>query len=292
VARYPLNQPVRLSTTVRDVTGTLVNAGTLTLVVKVRAASGTLTTTGTYASPANDGTGLYHQDVPAADLQTLGHYQYTWTATGTGAGVSFGDFDVFDPYETAVLPLQDAKDALNIAQAITTYDSEILAYVAVIQGALEALTGGPLTSKVITERAELDGTGTILIAQQRPVVSVTSITSVDSGIAADLTGGLDIDAGAGIIRAKNGGTLSAGSSPAVTLVYVAGWGATLPPAFGIASRIIIQRLWKTQHGPSARPSMGIEESAGLPGLGFAISQAMSVLNGSQDGTPFLAVAAA
>jgi hypothetical protein len=274
------------------VTGTLVNAGTLTLVVKVRAADGTYTTTGTYASPANDGTGLYHQDVPAADLQTLGHYQYTWTASGTGAGVSFGDFDVFDPYETAVLPLQDAKDALNIAQAITTYDSEILAYVAVIQGALEDLTGGPLTNKVITERAELDATRTTLIAAQRPIVSVTSITSVDSGAAINLSGGLDIDAGAAIIRAKTGTTLTAGWSPAVTLVYVAGWGATLPPAFGVASRLIIQQLWKTQHGPSARPSMGIEEQAGMPGLGFAISQAMSVLNGSQNGIPYMIPSAA
>ena len=75
----------------------------------------------------NDGTGLYHQDIPVTDLTTLGHYQYVWTATGTGAGVSFGDFDVFDPFEVALLPLQDAKDALNIPQATTTYDNEILA---------------------------------------------------------------------------------------------------------------------------------------------------------------------
>src|SRR5215510_8039943 len=107
MSRYPLGQPIRVSTTVRDVTGTLVNATALTLLVKLRQADGSWTVTGTYGSPTNDGTGLYHQDVPAADLQGLGHYQYTWTATGTGAGVSLGDFDVFDPYEQALLPLQD-----------------------------------------------------------------------------------------------------------------------------------------------------------------------------------------
>src|SRR5216684_7071406 len=109
--RFPSGQPVRVSTTVRqlnvDGTTTLVNATTLTLVVKLAQADGTWTVTGTYAAPANDGTGLYHQDVPVTDLAALGHYQYTWTATGTGAGVSFGDFDVFDPYEVSVLPLQD-----------------------------------------------------------------------------------------------------------------------------------------------------------------------------------------
>jgi len=126
MARFPLGQPVRQSTTVRqlnvDGTTTLVNAGALTLLVKVAAADGTWATTGTYASPVNDGVGLYHQDIPVADLTAAGHYQYTWTATGTGAGVSFGEFDVFDPFETSVLPLADAKDQLNIPQSNTASD--------------------------------------------------------------------------------------------------------------------------------------------------------------------------
>ena len=49
--RYPRGQPVRLSTTVRDVTGALVDAGALTLTVKLAQADGTWATTGTYASP-------------------------------------------------------------------------------------------------------------------------------------------------------------------------------------------------------------------------------------------------
>jgi hypothetical protein len=99
--RYPSGQPVRVSTTIKDVTGALVNAGALTLLVKLAAADGTWTTTGTYASPANDSTGTYHQDIPVTDLAVIGHYQYTWTATGTGAGVAYGDFDVYDPFEQA-----------------------------------------------------------------------------------------------------------------------------------------------------------------------------------------------
>lgn len=83
MARYALGAPIRLSTTVRDITGTLVNAGALTLTVKKPDL-----TSQTYASPANDSTGLYHQDIPAADLTQLGPYEYKWVATGTGAGVS------------------------------------------------------------------------------------------------------------------------------------------------------------------------------------------------------------
>src|SRR5262249_41006798 len=147
----------------RDATGTLVNPGTLTLLVKTAQADGTWLTTGTYSTPASDGTGLFHQDIPVTDLTAAGHYQYTWTATGTGAGVSFGEFDVFDPFEQAVLPLQDAKDALNIAQSITTYDTEIAQYVATIENSLERMTGGPVLNRSISERAVLQDGYTVLL---------------------------------------------------------------------------------------------------------------------------------
>jgi hypothetical protein len=291
--RYPLNQPIRLSTTVRDVTGTLVNAGALTLLVKIRNADGTSTTTGTYASPANDGTGLYHQDVPVTDLATAGHYQYTWTATGTGAGVSLGDFDIFDPFEPAVLPLQDAYDALNIsaAQQTAANGNEITAYVATIESCLERMTGGPLLNTVITsERTEMMSLQTVIPVRQRPLVSVTSITSASGG-AIDISGGLDIDQNAGTIRRKLGLPFYGpfySWLPQVTVTYVAGWGVTTPAAFNTAARIILQHLWKTQHGPSVRPGMAIEDTVTIPGFGFAIPQAAAqLLEGSLNGLPFM-----
>jgi len=296
MSRYPVGQPVRQSTTVRqlnvDGTTTLVNATTLTLLVKLFGADGTFTTTGTYAAPANDGTGLYHQDIPVTDLAAAGHYQLTWTATGTGAGVSFGDFDVFDPFEPAVLPLQDGKDALNIPQATTTYDSEIGAYIATIESSLERMTGGPLINRTITaERAEMMSNQTVILVRQRPLVSVTSVTSASGG-AIDISAGLDIDANAGTFRRKLGLPFYGPFFqwlPQVTVTYVAGWGVAVPAAFNTASRIILQNLWQTQHGPSARPSMGAsDEMVTPPGFGFAIpNQAAELLNGSQNGIPFM-----
>jgi hypothetical protein len=290
VSRYPLNQPVRLSTTVKDPTGTLVNPTALTLLVKVANADGTTTTTGTYASPVQDSTGTYHQDVPVADLQTLGHYQYTWTATGTGAGVSFGEFDVFDPFEISVLPLADAKDALNIPQATTTYDAELVQYIGAIESALERMTGGPIVNTTITERSEMQHGQTVIRVRQRPLVSVTSIVATASGQAIDISAGLDLDPVAGTIRRKLAYPFYGPYFmwlPVVTVTYVAGWGTSVPPAFGAAARMIIQQLWETQHGPSARPGMGVD-TVTVPGFGFAIpNQAAELLDGSANGLPFM-----
>lgn len=292
MARYPLGQPVRVLTTVRDPTGALVNPATLTLLVKAAQADGTQATTGTYGSPVNDSTGAYHQDIPVTDLAAIGHYQYTWTSTGTGAGVSFGDFDVFDPFEVAVLPLQDAKDALNIPQPVTTSDTEIQAYVATITSCLERMTGGPLTNRSVTERAELQDAYTVLLVRQRPLVSVTSIVSVASGLAIDISAGLDIDSNAGTIRRQLGYPFYGPYFtwlPAMLVTYVAGWGVTVPAAFNTAARIILQNLWETQHGPSARPSMGGgEDLVMVPGFGFGIPpQAAELLDGSLNGMSFM-----
>jgi hypothetical protein len=290
--RYPAGQPVRVSTTVRDTTtGALVNPTTLTLLVKLAQADGTQLVTGTYNAPTNDSTGAYHQDIPVTDLAATGHYQYTWTATGTGAGVSFGEFDVFDPFEVSVLPLQDAKDALNIPQATTSSDTEIQQYVATIQSNLERMTGGPLVNRTVTERAEMMSYQTVIVVRQRPLVSVTAIASA-SGSAIDISGGLDLDVNAGTIRRKLGLPFYGPFFqwlPQVTVTYVAGWGASVPAAFNTAARIILQNLWETQHGPSARPSMGVQsEMVTLPGFGFAIpNQAAELLNGAQNGVPFM-----
>jgi len=293
VARYPAGQPVRVSTTVRDVTGALVDAGGLTLLVKLAAVDGTWTITGTYASPAHDSVGTYHQDIPVTDLAGLGHYQYTWTATGTGAGVSFGEFDVFDPFETSVLPLADAKDHLNIPQSSTASDAELQSWIATIESSLKAMTGGPIVNRTVTaERAEMMDYQTVIVVRQRPLVSVTSITGA-TGSAIDLSGGLDIDTNAGTIRRKLGlpfyGPFFSGL-PQVNVTYVAGWGTAVPAAFNSAARIIIAWLWDTQHGPSVRPSMGgmAAEAVAMPGFPYAIPNgAAELLGGHLNGMPYM-----
>jgi hypothetical protein len=289
VARYPLGQPIRVTTTVRDVTGALVNAGTLTLLVKLAQADGTWLTTGTYATPALDSTGTYHQDIPVTDLAANGHYQYTWTSAGAGAGVSLGDFDVFDPFETAILSLQDGKDILGLPQATTTSDAKIQRFIAAIESCMRGMTGGPIVNRTITERAEMTAGQTAILVRQRPLVSVTQILGASGGVI-DISAGLDLDTNAGIIRRKLGLPFFGpffSWLPQVTVTYVAGWGMSVPAAFSTAGGIILQNLWDTQRGPAAQPMQG-EEMVTLPGFGFAIpNQAAELLDGSQDGMSFM-----
>lgn len=288
--RYPAGQPVRISTTLRNLDGQLANDATLTLTVKLRNLDGTWLTVGTYPAPVNDSTGNYHQDVPVADLAATGHYQYAWTATGAAAGVAAGEFDVFDPFEISVLPLQDGKDALNIPAASTADDAEIQSYIAAIESGLERATGGPVVNRVITERSEMQAYQTVIPVRQRPLVSVTSITSASGG-AIDISAGLDLDVNAGLIRRRLGLPFYGPFFqwlPQVTVVYVAGWGTSVPAAFGSFARITLQHLWTSQHGPSSRPSMGGADMVTIPGMGFAVpNMAAELLNGSQDGVPFL-----
>lgn len=261
--RYPQGAPVRLSTTVKDVTGALVTPTTIVLTISKPDA-----TTQAYSSPTADSTGVYHQDVPTADLSQLGHYAYKWVTTGPGAGVSFSNFDVFDPLEVSVLSLQDAKDHLNIPQTTTTYDNELLSKIATIQSTLEKLTGGPIITRSITERVTCGYGWNELAVRQRPLVGVTSITDVASGVALSLTD-LDLDTNSGIIRRKLGLPFY-GRSGAYSVVYTAGWGVAISPAFNEAARIILEHLWQTQHGPSLRPAIGGEETTLLPGFAFAV----------------------
>ena len=280
--RYSTKQPIRLSTTVRDITGALVNAGALTLTVAKPDAS-----TQVYSSPVNDSTGNYHQDIPVADLGQVGHYQYEWVSTGTGAGEAFGDFDVFDGLaDTAILSLQDAKDFLNIPQATTTSDAEIYAFLATIETSIEGLTGGPVVNRTITaERCVFLGWYEALQVKQRPLVSVSSITSVKSGTALDVTS-LDINGPARMIRRKDCNPFSSDST-VVLVTYVAGWGLAVPAAVNMAARVILGHLWETQHGPTARPSMGAPELVTPPGFGYAIpNYASQLLQGSLNGMPF------
>ena len=126
MARYRLNEPVRLSATTQqlnlDGSYTPANAGTLTLTI--------LRPDGTqksYSSPVNDGTGLYHQDVPVADLGQAGTYLFEWISTGTAAGETSGEFDVYDPFADSLsqeyCTIEELKSRLQITS--TTDDLQL-----------------------------------------------------------------------------------------------------------------------------------------------------------------------
>lgn len=238
MARYALGQPIRLSTTVRDVTGAPVAAGTLTLTVQKPDL-----TQQVYASPTNDGVGLYHQDIPAGDLTQLGLHQYKWVSTGAGAGVVSGSFEVSDPLAPSLLSLEDAKAQLNVTATVN--DDELRTFVAAASAMVERFVG-PVGLRVVTEQVS----GDRWVLSSPPVVSITSVTAALSGLAAWPVADLAFSP-AGVVTHGSGYPLGG----PYTVVYRAG-STVVPPAVGLAARIILQHLWSTQRGGSSRPGMG------------------------------------
>jgi hypothetical protein len=133
---------------------------------------------------------------------------------------------------------------------------------------------------------------TVIPVRQRPLVSVTSITSASGG-AIDISAGLDLDVNAGLIRRKLGLPFYGPFFtwlPQCNVVYVAGWGTSVPAAFNSFARVVIAHLWSSQRGPAALP-MGGGEMVAIPGFGFLVpNMAAEMLAGSQGGVPFLSEA--
>ncbi len=273
MARYPLGQPITLPTTVRDAaTGALVDPTTLT--ATIRKPDGTDLPAYTYPAGVvvRDALGTFHLDVPAADLAVVDHYKYKWMSTGPGAGVAVGSFDVFDPFEPSILTLADAKDHLNIPAALTTHDTMIQVWLDTIDENVEQAIGGPVVTRAVTERDEATDGGRALMLRKRPAVAVTSITSVATSTALAVAD-VEVDPNANVARRRSGlpfdATVAAGP-PVFTVVYTAGLGLAVPAQVSAAARIILDHLWETRRGPSARPSVGGDETVQAFGMAFAI----------------------
>jgi hypothetical protein len=272
MARYPLGQPITLATTVREVaTGALVDPATLTLTI--RRPDGTSLPAYTYnpGAVARDALGTFHLDVPTTDLVAVGHHPYTWVSTGPGAGAGVGSFDIFDPFEVSVLSLPDAKDHLNIARANTQYDALIQIWLDTIESEIERAIGGPVITRAVSERVEATDGGRALPLRKRPVVAITSITSLMAGQAIDISD-VEVDPNANIARHRLGWPFLAGGfgPPVLTVAYTAGLGTSVPAQVSAAARIILDHLWAIQRGPSARPSAGGEDVSQVFGMSFAI----------------------
>jgi len=271
VSRYPSGKTISIPIVFTDGTGAFADATSISLAV--RKPDGTPTAGSPYTSPVHDSLGHYHQLLPAADTAPLGHYPYVVSGSVGGVPtVSDGDnFEVFDPFEVNVLPLQDAKDTLNIPQTVTVNDAEIRRKVATIVANMERTTGGPILNRTITDRIDISDSPWEIPVLKRPLVSVTSVTDVGTGLALDLTD-IELDTNAGIIRRKLGVPFVTGSG-VLTVIYVAGWGTAVPPGINEAAATILQFMWETQRGGASNvTSFGGQETVTLPGWGFPIPE--------------------
>lgn len=259
MARYPAGQPIRISWTIKDLTGALVNptAQTLTLLKPDQS-------TETFSAPSTTGTGLFYQDISATSLSQVGPYQWKVVSTGTGAGVVTGGFDVVDPFATELISVEDAKDYLRKSGSSTADDDQLERLVAAVTGVVESMIG-PVGRRTVTETV-YPSSGVLLLSTT-PVLSLTSVTPYAS---TPLTvGSLTFGATSGVVYPGTYGSFWARS---YDVVYVAGR-TSVPAAVGEAALIILNHLWAPQVGGTGGVQVGGVDTSGEPfttGFGFAI----------------------
>lgn len=251
---YDLGDPVTLTINIKDSSGTLANATTVTLYVT--APDGT--TTSAVISPTS--TGVYTNTLTP---NTAGRYLIRWVATGSNASAYTDVFDINDPTELPLVSLADIKTYLNITS--TTSDEELRQFILEASDIAERLTGRQLRRKTLTETYN----GSDAVSPYRgkmalrllkiPVISITSV--VENGLTLDPSV-YTLSPDSGILY--RGSTLWRQpwlpGEQNITVTYVAG-----DPTNVTAHKLVkelTRHLWRTQRGASPM-SMGGDEP--IPG---------------------------
>lgn len=160
----------------------------------------------------------------------------------------------------AILSLPEAKAALNLTSS--SYDTELQPYIDATTEVIESFTG-PVETRTITE--EHDG-GALLALREIPAQSLDSVTPILTGGEIYAVSDLDLSTSTGVVRRLDGGCFEG----PLRVSYTAGR-SSVPPAVGVAARVIVAHLWRTQLGSRfAQPGPADEMSEPLPGFGFAV----------------------
>lgn len=221
--------------------GDLVSATTMTVTITLPDA----TTSGPHTVAAAS-TGVYFYDF---DVTQAGRHRAVWTGTPYGV-----HGDVFDARSAAVLDLISvaaAKKQVGIAAASTAHDDELRDFIAGITAAIEGPDG---LGMIVVRRSftEVRDVGTdpvdrIAVAHV-PVVALTALADVNDSVTYDIDDWVPGPTGA-TLRMLRGGTPMRGL---VQLTYTAGL-ATPPDNVGMAARVMLQEVWRTQRADSGGP---------------------------------------
>lgn len=156
-----------------------------------------------------------------------------------------------------LLDLAEAKAQLNITG--TDNDEELQAYVDATTAVVERLTGRviePRDCTTITRAAR----GAVILAPV-PVLGVTAVSVDGRALSADQLSALVLDGSSGLLA----GDMLAGF---VEVDFTAGM-STVPPAYALAARIILQHLYETQRGRWGPVRAGVDVTT-PPGFGYAV----------------------
>jgi hypothetical protein len=260
---FDLGAVVPLGTTVKDSTGTLANAGSMTLTITLPDAT---TVSVSPVTPASTGTYTYDYTTVQA-----GRHVARWVATGIHAGAYTDSFDVREAAPPGIISLADTKAHLNIPASTTTHDDELRGWIESVTAGIEHLAGACVRRAVVEDHDDLPMYGARVIALRKtPAISLTSAEAVLDGGTDYTVADLDLAGSSGIVRRLDGGRLYG----PLRVTYVAGR-AVIPANLTHAGKLILQHLWRTQYGASRAGSAigGGEDylvTEPVPGFGYAI----------------------
>ena len=221
--------------TVKDITGTLVNAATVVLTITLP--DGTTATPTVTNPPAVTGQYTYDYTTVQAGL-----HKFAWQTTVPGtAAVDYINVRAF----TSILSLAEAKAHLvsgTVSATWTGDDDELRNFLQAVTEVIESKIG-PCVRRTVTQRIA-DGSGTLALTQF-PVISVTSVTSVWTGGPSWTGSSLVLDSDAGTVTTQLGAVpFYYGPWDVITVI-----GRTvINERYIHASKELLRHLWETQRG--------------------------------------------
>jgi hypothetical protein len=287
---FDLGDLVPLSFQIRDTTGALANATTVTL--NITQPDSTISGPFTLTSAT---TGVYNYDYLPVQV---GRHVARCVATGANAS-SFSDaFDVAPADMGAVISLADAKGHLNIQSTIN--DDELRLYLSAVTNLVEAQVG-LVVPRTFTE---VMGAFNSIVLNREPVISVTSMLTT-AGV--DLSGYFALNGEAGMLqlipttigypfayrpynfpgqpldRLYYQGLLPFYQGQPITVTYQAGR-QVVPAGWQLAARMILNELWASRRGAMAMPARGGDQEQPVVGTDYTLNDRVLELLATSGGS--------
>lgn len=249
--------------------------------VKVRTPGGVVSTYAAATVPAvtNPAVGTYQLVLPAA--AEPGEWSYRFEGTGAVVAAGESSFTVVcsafgsDPLCLDVIDLGTAKRALDIPEANTSQDGELVSYVTAVSEAMDDVFG-PVVRRTVAESH--DGGRSVVFLAGYPVASVTSAAERAGTTSTSLTAEVYsaptrndflLETASGLLHRRSGGreTRFAAGTQNVVVNYVAGRFAStaaVSQQFKQGAAMMLSHLWRPEQGLADGP-FAPERAGGVPG---------------------------
>lgn len=259
---YDLGDTVALTTSVYDADGVLTAA--TGVVCTIEQPDGTTLTPAVTTVSA----GVYGVDFLPTQA---GRHIERWTASSPATARS-DTFDVRPAFPGYIISLADAKAHLN--KTSDADDEELRSWLEVTTEIVDELAGKATARRTVTERHTVRGVASHVSLTWTPVLSVSSVASLDTATTWDVDL-LDVDPATGMVRTLPVGPPFCGL---LRVVYTAGY-ASVPARYTGAARIILRHLWESQRGGRSQRRSGVVNDDMQLVAGYAIPRAAADLIG-------------